>query len=136
VTILSALLLLGAAGGAPAGPPAALPGRAEAATAWFELQANICRGLIDVCEGGVGVPSAEEVSGLRCRAGRRGEANCRFAVSGHRCRARFVSAAAGPAHVWARQWSQLPAPSGHAWSVAWTVSPAPRGPRITCRARD
>jgi hypothetical protein len=128
----AALLLLAAAGGSPAG----LPGPAEAATAWFELQANICRGLIDLCEGGVGVPSAAEIGRLRCAAGRPGFAHCRFRIADRSCRAAFVSAAAGPAHAWARQWSQLPEPSAQAWSVAWTRSPEPRGPRITCRAPD
>jgi hypothetical protein len=133
---LSALLLLTAAGSSLPGLPASLPGKAEAAAAFFEREANICRGLIDICEGGVGMRSAEEVTGLHCRAGRRGIASCRFEIAGNRCRAAFVSAAAGAEHRRALEWSQLPERTDHVWAVAWTRSPEPRGPRIRCRARD
>ncbi|HYD11696.1 MAG TPA: hypothetical protein VEC11_02495 [Allosphingosinicella sp.] len=126
-----ALLLLTAAQA-----PSLLPGRAEAAVAFFERQADICRALIDVCEGGVGVRAPEDVTDLSCRTGRPGFATCRFTVAGQRCRADFVSAAAGADHGWALDWSQLPQPSGHGWAVAWTRSPEPRGPRIRCTARD
>ena len=131
-----ALLLLTAADAPPPDTPAPMPGRAEAAVAYFEREADDCRALIDVCEGGVGVRSPEEVSGLRCRAGARGTATCRFEVAADRCRAHFVSAAAGPAHARALRWSRRPEPAGQAWVVAWTVSPAPRGPRISCAAPD
>jgi hypothetical protein len=92
--------------------------------------------MIDVCEGALNPRSPDAVTRLRCRAGRRGFATCRFALAGNRCRAHFVSAAAGPAHARALQWSRLPEPAGQAWSVDWTNSPEPRGPRISCGAPD
>ena len=116
--------------------PSPLPGRADAAVAWFEQQANDCRAMIDVCEGSVGVGAPEDITELRCRANGRGLATCRFVVAGHRCRADFVSAAAGQAHARALRWSQLREPSGQGWAVAWTRSPAPRGPIIRCRPGD
>jgi hypothetical protein len=133
---LALLLLIAATAPPPPGGPAPYPGPDEAAVAWFERETDACRAMIDVCEGGVGVRPPGDVGGLRCRAGRRGTATCRFVLAGHRCRAHFVSAAAGPAYARALQWSQLPRPAGHAWAVAWTVSPAPRGPRIRCTATD
>ena len=133
---LLALLLLTAAEAPPVHARTALPGRAEAATAYSEWEADACRALIDACEGGVGVRAPEDVSGLRCGTGRRGNATCRFRVAGNRCRAEFVSAAAGPAHARALQWSQLPPRPADSWAVAWTVSPAPRGPRIRCTAAN
>ena len=71
-------LILSVAAPGPADVPAALPGRSEAAAAFFEYEADACRAMIDVCEGGVGVRSPEFVTGLRCRTGRRGFAACRF----------------------------------------------------------
>ena len=130
MTPLLALLLLPAAG-----TPAPLPGEAEAAAAYFEWEANLCRALIDVCDFPLAPPAPAGIANLRCRPGRSGTATCGFEVAGQSCRAHFVSAAAGPAHAWAMEWSSLPAAAaaGHAWAVAWTVSPAPRGPRIRCR---
>lgn len=136
VTLLLTLILLTAAEAPAPNVRAPLPGRAEAAIAFFEWETDACRAMIDVCDGDVGLRSPDAVTGLRCRAGRSGFATCRFELAGNRCRAHFVSAAAGPAHARALQWSQLPEPAGHAWSVDWTSQPEPRGPRIRCGAPD
>lgn len=109
-----------------------LPGATDAAVAYVENEADMCRAMIDVCEG-VATPSPELVSELRCRAGRRGTATCRFRYADSRCRAHFVSAGAGADYRWALDWRSSPTAADPAWAVAWTHSPDPRRPRIRCR---
>ena len=134
MTFPLALLLLTAAQSAP--PRTPLPGPADAAAAFFQREAFICLMMIDACVDGIAMLSPGQMTDLSCRTGRRGFASCRFSVTGVRCRAKFVRAAAGAAHRWARQWSLSPARPGQVWTAAWTVSPAPRGPRVWCEGDD
>ena len=96
-------------------PRASAPTPIAAAEAYVAYETNVCRALIDVCEG-VGKGSPPNVQKLVCRPGSGEAALCRFEAQGHVCDARFRRT---PSTV-------------DGWSVAFR-NKVPKGPDIRCK---
>ena len=79
--------LMACATTAEAGGP--LPTEVAAAGAYVAHEVNVCRALIDVCDG-VSPAAPDKVESLACRRERQGAASCTFEHSGSKCRARFM----------------------------------------------
>ena len=86
-SILVCLLLWPCAGSAQ--DPAGLPTKSAAAAAFFAHQENICRALVDLCDG-IAPASPEAIDQLACREERQDAAICTFWYGGRGCLARFV----------------------------------------------
>jgi hypothetical protein len=94
---------------------ARLPSKSAAAAAYVAYEENICRALIDVCDG-IAPAAPEGVERLACHRERRGAAICTFATTGTHCRARFIRSNGAP----------------DGWIVAFR-NRVPKGSDVTCK---
>lgn len=96
---------------------ARLPTKSAAAAAFVAYEANICRALIDVCEG-IAPVAPDAIDRLTCRKERKATASCSFTLAGRKCRARFIRSDAAP----------------DGWAVAFR-NRVPKGSDVQCRFR-
>lgn len=112
---LVAIGLIAISSTALAQPVASLPTTVAAAKAYVAYEENICRALIDVCEG-IPHPDPTGVRKLSCHPVASNAAQCRFEAAGRSCKARFVN---DPS-------------STDGWAVAFR-NRVPKGPDVNCK---